>query len=457
VVALACTRGAAAAAPDRRLRALAKTFRGQIVLPGSPLYERLRVPYNANYAGVHPLAIVRPVDAPDVARVVRWAAAEHVPIVARSGGHSYAGTSTTRGVVVDLAHLSAVHISGNRALVGPGARLGAIYAGLGAHGLGLPAGTCPSVGIGGHALGGGFGLASRAWGLASDNLLAVDVVTADGRTLRTDRSHHADLFWACRGGGGGTFGFATRFVFRTHRVATGSYFIATYPWAQVEEALAGFLAWAPATSAALGSICRLAAGGTPSVQVFGQFLGPQNELAALVGKLAPAPPKLVLGTASWLDLVARWAGCLGHSLPSCAAVAPLAFAGSSLYVGRVPSPAQLSRFRQAIEERGAASGALLVDAYGGAVNRVSVGATAFPHRHALASVQVFAPGGASARAWVTQTRAHLAGAGTGEAYVNYLDPTLPARAYFGPNLPRLVQVKRRYDPHDLFRPPLRLF
>lgn len=402
---------------------------------------------------MRPLAVVRPVDAADVAAVVRWAAKEHVPIVARSGGHSYGGYSTTHGVVVDLALLSHVAVSGNHAIAGPGARLGVVYSTLAQHGVAIPAGTCPSVGIGGHALGGGFGLASRAWGLSCDNLLSAQVVTADGRALTVDKTHHPDLYWACRGGGGGNFGIATRFVFRTHKIAIGSYFVASYPWSQVEEVVAGFLAWAPSTSDAVGSICRLAAGGAPTVQVFGQYLGPQNELTSLLTSLQPAASKLTLGTATWLDLVARWAGCLGHSLPGCATPVDTAFFGSSSYLGRIPTQPQLTQFRHAIESRGAQSGALLIDAYGGAINRIAPAATAFPHRRALASIQYFAVGGTSARTWVTQTRAQLAPAMTGEAYVNYIDPQLPnaLHAYYGANLPRLEQVKRTYDPHDLFR------
>ena len=399
---------------------------------------------------MRPLAVVRPVDAADVATVVKWAAAQRVQIVARSGGHSYGGYSTTSGVVVDLGLLSHVAVAGNRGVVGPGARLGNVYAGLGAHGLAIPAGTCPSVGIGGHVLGGGFGMASRAWGLASDNLLGAQVVTADGRVLNVDAKHHADLYWACRGGGGGNFAIATRFVFRTHRVSTGSYFVASYPWAQVEEVVSGFLEWAPSTSDAVGAICRLAAGGAPTVQVFGQYLGPQNELQGLLQTLKPAASKLTVASSSWLDLVARWAGCLGHSLPGCAVPVNTAFVGSSSYVGRVPTASQLTLFRQAIEERGSQSGALLVDAYGGAINRVAPTATAFAHRNELASVQYFAAGGASARAWVSQARAQLAPSMTGEAYVNYIDPQLPVGAYYGSNLARLKQVKRAYDPHNLF-------
>jgi len=445
-----------AGSADPRLRSLAKTFRGEIAVPGQALYARVRAPYDANYASVHPLAVVRPKDAADVARVVRWSAQTHVPIVARSGGHSYGGWSTTTGVVVDLAHLAGVSAGSGRATVGPGARLGLVYAGLAKHAVAIPAGTCPSVGIGGHVLGGGFGLASRAWGLACDNLLSVQVVTADGDVLTADAHHHPDLLWACRGGGGGNFGIATRFLFRTHPVNTGSYFVATWPWAQVEEVLDGYLRWAPSTNDRVGSVCRLAAGpGGPTVQVFGQFLGPVQGLNALLAGLKPAAAKLVVEPSSWLDLVRRWAGCLGHTLPGCSAPGSQPFAGSSSYLRTVPSPARLTAFRHAVEARGAQSGALLIDAYGGAVNRVPPAATAFVHRRDLASVQYFAVGGASARAWVEQARAALASSMTGDAYVNYADPALKnwLHAYYGANAARLVAVKRRYDPKRLFRFP----
>lgn len=445
-----------ARAGDPRLRSLARTFRGEIAVPGQALYARIRAPYNADYAAVRPLAVVRPRDAADVSRVVRWSAQTGVPIVARSGGHSYVGGSTSHGVVVDLAHLSGMTVASGRASVGAGTRLGLLYTGLAARGVAIPAGTCPSVGIGGHTLGGGFGLASRAWGLAADNVVSLHIVTADGRVLTADSTNHPDLFWACRGGGGGNFGIVTRFVFRTHRVTGGSYFIASWPWAQVEQVLDGYLRWAPLTDDRIGSVCRLAAGpGGPTVQVFGQFLGSTPDLDAALTGLMPAASRLVTGDAPWLDLVRRWAGCLGHTLPECSAPGSQPFAGSSSYLAKVPTASQLTEFRTAVEQRGAASGALLVDAYGGAVNRVAPSATAFVHRRALASVQYFAVGAASARSWVESARAALAPAMDGEAYVNYADPVLPnaLHAYYGANLPRLVQVKRRYDPRHLFRTP----
>ena len=341
-----------------------------------------------------------------------------------------------------------------QAVVGPAARLGNIYNTLGAHGLAIPAGTCPSVGIGGHALGGGFGLASRAWGLASDNVVSVQIVTADGKILVADSKHNSDLFWACRGGGGGNFGIVTRLTFRTHPVTQGSYFIASWPWAQVEQVLASFLGWAPHAPDALGSLCRLAAGpGGPSVQVFGQFLGSETKLKAALATLGPPATKLTTGTASWLDLVRRWAGCLGHTLPSCSAPGTQAFVGASDYIAKIPTAAQLTKFRTVIESRGAASGALLVDSYGGALSRISPASTAFVHRKVLSSIQYFAAGDpSSARAWVNSSRAALKPAVNGQAYVNYIDPALAnwQQAYYGSNLSRLRTVKRKYDPHNLF-------
>ena len=173
--------------------------------------------------------------------------------------------------------------------------------------------------------------------------------------------------------------------------------------------LASFLAWAPHAPDALGSLCRLAAGpGGPSVQVFGQFLGSETQLKAALATLGPPATKLTTGTASWLDLVRRWAGCLGHTLPSCSAPGTQAFVGASDYIAKIPTAAQLTKFRTAIESRGAASGALLIDSYGGALNRVAPAATAFVHRNVLSSIQYFAAGDpTSARAWVNSSRASL--------------------------------------------------
>ena len=407
---------AARGAVDPRIKALDKVVRGPVLTPGQAKYDTARLVFDSLYNGVHPLAVVQPLDAKDVSQIVNWARKTGVHIVAKSGGHSYGGYSTTPGVVVDLSKLASVRVVAKQAIVGPAARLGNIYNTLGAHGLAIPAGTCPSVGIGGHALGGGFGLASRAWGLASDNLVSVQIVTADGQILVADSKHHSDLYWACRGGGGGNFGIVTRLTFRTHPVTQGSYFIASWPWAQVEQVLASFLAWAPHAPDALGSLCRLAAGpGGPSVQVFGQFLGSETKLKAALATLGPPATKLDHRH----RVVARPRAPLGR-LPRAHAARRARRPGRR----RSSAPPTTSRrsrprrsstkFRTAIESRGAASGALLIDSYGGALNRISPAATAFVHRNVLSSIQYFAAGDpTSARAWVNSSRAALKPAVTG--------------------------------------------
>jgi hypothetical protein len=164
-------------------------------------------------------------------------------------------------------------------------------------------------------------------------------------------------------------------------------------------------------------------------------------------------PRLTTAPSSWLDLVRRWGGCGSRSLEECSTPEPQAFAAASHYLARPLSRAGLTALRTAIESRGSESGAVLIDAYGGAINRVAPAATAFVHRRMLASLQIFAVGGASARTWAAATRDALRPHVSGFAYQNYIDPGLRGwqRAYYGANLPRLARVKRRYDPKNLFR------
>ena len=446
---------AEAATGDRRLRALARALRGPVIARGSPLYDSVRRPQNARFASIRPLAVAQPLDARDVREVVRWADRTGVPIVARSGGHSYAGYSTTRGVVVDLQRIDGVRVDGKgRATVGAGARLGNVYAALGQRGLAIPAGSCPSVGIGGLTLGGGFGLASRAWGLTCDNLVSAEVVTADGRQLMCDRRRHPDLFWALRGGGGGNFGIVTRFVFRTHRVSTASRFTANWSWSAVEDVLEAYLGWIPSTPDKLTAICRLStAGGSPAVQVFGQYLGGEAALRTVVARLTQdlPPPQLTTATAPWLDLVRRFGGCGSRPLSACSHGEPSSFAAGSDYVARPFTRRGRGALKRVIENRGSQPAAILIDSYGGAVNRIAPSATAFVHRRMLASMQYYTSG-SGGRRWVRSARAALRRHVSGQAYQNYIDPDLRSwkRAYYGTNLARLRRVKRKYDPHNLF-------
>jgi FAD binding domain/Berberine and berberine like len=455
--------GALAQAPLGQLR---RAVRGPVLTPRSSA----SLLYNERYDGIRPLAVLRAANANDVQEAVRWAARHDVPITARSGGHGYAGYASVRGgLVVDLRRLDgiAVNRGAGRATIGPGAQLIDVYNRLARSGGTIPAGSCPSVGIGGHALGGGMGLAGRRFGLTCDNIVSVRIVTADGRLLTCDTNTNADLYWACRGGGGGNFGIVTGFEMKLHRVGSASWFFASFPWSSASAALAAWQQLAPDTTSRLTSILSLSTGsGTPTVTSLGQYFGSVTQLRALVRPLSSvAGARLSTGSSGYFALMKRWAGCADQSTPSCHTMGtapggrlPRArFAAKSDYVADPLSSAGRAAFIGAIERRqGKGSGALLLDAYGGAINRVGADATAFVHRDALFGIQELAYFGAGSQddalSWLRSTHRALAPHTTGAAYQNYIDPALTGwrKAYYGANLDRLAEIKRKYDPDRVF-------
>ena len=458
----------------RALRALRGAVRGPVLTSG-PGYRAARPVYNQRFSGIRPEAVVQPLDTRDVQAVVRWADRFGVRLRARSGGHSYAGYSTVRnGVVVDLRRLRGIRVLGGspRAAVGAGAQLIDVYAALGRRGATIPAGTCPSVGVGGLALGGGYGLASRKLGLTADNISGLTIVTADGRARRVDRDSGEDLFWACRGGGGGNFGIVTGFEFRAHRARSASWFSVSWPWGAASQAIAAWQQFAPDAPDGLTSVLSLGTGG-PRVAALGQFFGSPAALRRLVRPLTRVPgASLSVGSSPYFPLMLRWAGCVDDGLRAChtAGTRPggrlprAAFHARSDYVARPLSARARATMIRWIERRqrnpSQGSGALLLDAYGGAINRVREDATAFVHRDQLFSIQYLAyfgsaDAGRASRAWIAGVHRAMRPFVSGEAYQNYIDADLRSwqRAYYGANLERLREVKARYDPDFRFRFP----
>jgi FAD/FMN-containing dehydrogenase len=465
--------GAAIAAARSRgpVRELRRLVRGPVFAPRSSA----GLVYNERYDTRRPLAVVQPLDVRDISAVVRWAGRRATPIVARAGGHSYAGYSTVAGgVVLDLRRLRGVSVrSGSRQVTaGAGAQLIDVYARLARSGLTIPAGSCPSVGLAGLALAGGMGLAARRFGLTCDNVTGVTIVTADGHVRRCDARSSPDLYWASRGGGGGNFGVVSSFELAAHPVASASWFFVSWPWASAAEALDAWQRFAPTTTSRLTSILTLSTGtGGPFVRAFGQFFGPVSRLRSLIAPLTNvAGARLSIGSSSYLDLIKRWAGCLEQSLAQChtvgaapgGALARARFAARSDYVARPLPAAGRSAMIRAIERRqsqGGGSGALVCDAYGGAINRVAEDATAFVHRDQLFCIQELAYFRASAQAvglaWLRSVGHALSPYVSGQAYQGYIDPTLTSwrRAYYGGNYSRLLTIKDRYDPERVFAFP----
>ncbi len=446
------------------LRQLADELRGQLLEPGQPGYAFARTVYNARYNETHPQAVAAVASEADVQACVRYAAATGSPLTARSGGHSYAGYSTGRGLVCDLRSLRTISIAadGRSVTAGAGCHVIDLITALAAHGLAIPTGSCPTVGLGGLVLGGGVGLAARAFGTTSDNVMAVRVVTADGRLVEASPTSQPDLYWASRGGGGGNFGIATAFTLRTHPVTNSAYVFCDWPWSQAAAVVSAWQALAPHAPDQLYLLCSLATDPAgPRVRVFGQLLGgSEDQLRALIAPLAGvAGASVSTGAGDYLSLQLIWAGCAGESAAACRAYRPTAFAARSDYAANpFPSAALAAavRFIETRQTQAGGSGALLLDPYGGALNRMPADATAFVHRDQLFSCQYLAywsAGGAqAASSWLTEFHTGMRPYVSGQAYQNYIDPTLVGwpQAYYAGNLPRLQEVKRKYDPGNVF-------
>lgn len=464
-------RSTAVPPPERRrvlspLKELARDVRGPVLRPGSSA----ALVYNQRFAARRPRVVVQPRDVRDVQAVVRWAQRHDVPLTVRSGGHSYAGYSTVDdGVVVDLRRLRAVHVTRGHVRVGGGAQLIDVHAQLARHNGTLPTGSCPSVGVSGLTLGGGMGLSGRAHGLTCDNVTGLTIITPDGRLRRCHARSHEDLFWACRGGGGGNFGIVTSFEFKTHAARRGAWFSISWPWEQADAALAAWQRFAPHTANALSSVVVLAAGGgRPTIRASGQYLGGESQLCALLRPLtAVAGATLETGSATPFALVMRWAGCADLSRAAChttgtargGRLSTARFAAGSAYVERALTAQGRRAMLAAVERPHGGAGTLILDAYGGAINRVAADATAFVHRSPLFCVQILtyfgSQGLAAGMSWKRSVERRLRPHVSGAAYQNYIDRDLGGwqQAYYGRNLPRLREIRARVDPDNLLRFP----
>jgi FAD/FMN-containing dehydrogenase len=455
---------------------LAAGLSGRLSRPGSPTYAIDRALYDPVYDSIRPAGIAYCANAGDVARSIAFAREHGLPLTARSGGHSYAGYSTTTGLVIDVSLMSQLVVSGSVAKVGAGARLIDVYSGLPQRGVSVPGGSCPSVGMAGLALGGGIGVVGRLHGLTSDNIVGLKVVMADSSVVVANASTNADVFWACRGGGGGNFGVVTAFEFSTFPVGQVALFGLRWPWAAAAQVLPAWLEWSSSRPDQMWSNCILSAArgfSTPSLCVGGVWVGAvsdaQAQVAALI-KQVGAPTSQSYGQHDFEEAMYIEAGCQGLSQAAChlagkspggtlprhVAVAKSDILNAPLSTAGVQ--AVLAGIEERQQQRG--PGAVAYDSWGGAINRVPESATAFVHRKAMASAQydaTFAAGVArttlqQAQAWLSSWYATLRPYVSGEAYQNYIDPSLAnwQQAYYGANLPRLKQVKAKWDPDDVF-------
>ncbi len=443
--------------------ALEGRIAGRVIRPGAPGYEDAAAPAIVRFRDIRPRAVVRCETPRDVAATIAFAREAGLHATPRSGGHCFAGRSSTTGIVIDVSPMREVAVSGDLATVGAGARLADVYAALAGHGLTIPAGCGPDVGIAGLALGGGLGILGRRYGLTADQLAGARVVLADGRVVDCDERREPELFWALRGAGGGHFGVVTSLVLRTVEAPPATSFHLTWPVSDAVTVIERWQRWAPAAADDLNASLVVTASADPAeppvIHLFGAMAGPEPdaaaELASFVSRVGTAPVTDIRVRLPYEEtkryLAERGPGedrpnghlvsrseYIGRPLPR-AAVRELVDALAS---GRVPGESRV----------------LDLIPWGGAYNRVPAGATAFAHRDALFLLKhtaVVEPGDdqVAARRWVTRSWATARPWGTGGVYPGFPDPDLAEwqAAYHGTNFDRLVRAKARYDPTDFFR------
>ena len=436
---------------------LRASIQGRLITSQDADYDAARTVF---YGGIdrRPGVVVRVANADDVARTIVWASAAGVELAVRGGGHSFAGHSLSEGgAVIDLRELKGLEIDGKRstAWAEAGLTAGEYTLAASAHDLATGFGDTGSVGLGGLTLGGGVGYLVRKHGLTIDNLLAAELVTARGEILRVDAQAHPDLFWAIRGGGG-NFGVVTRFQFRLHPVPECVGGILILP--ATPDTIASFLGEAEAAPDELSTIANVMPA-PPMPMIPAEMHGRLVLFAILAfaggaesGERTLAPFRKLATPIADLVRPIRYPELY---LPDDESYHPTA-AARTLFVDSVDG--QVAReILDRLEASDASMRVAQLRVLGGAMARVPVEATAFAHRRSriMANLAAFYAGPQDRpqkEAWVSEFEGALRQQDTG-VYVNFLGDEGSAQvhnAYPTSTWDRLVAVKQRYDPDNLF-------
>ena len=445
------------------IETLRRQFDGQIVLPRDAAYESARRIWNA-MIDKHPALIARCATTSDVVRAVNFARDNGLPLAVRGGGHNIAGNAVCDdGIVIDLSQMKAATVdpAARRVTIEGGATLADLDAATQAHGLATPVGINSTTGIAGLTLGGGFGWLSRKHGMTIDSLESAEVVTAAGEVVRASATEHPDLFWAIRGGGG-NFGVITRFEFRLHAIGPNVLSgLIVYPLTQAKLVLRRyreFMATAP-DELAVWAVVRRA----PPLPFLPEKMHGKEIIALAVfyaGDPAQGEP-LIAPLRKFGTVAGEHVGAQPY-VAWQRAFDPLLTAGARNYwKSHNFSVLDDGLFEAVIEYAGKLPSAqceIFLAALGGATARPAPGATAYAHRDTRYVMNVHGRWDDPADdergiRWARNFFKASAPFASDGVYVNFLtaDEGERVRSAYGPGYDRLAQVKRQYDPANLFR------
>ena len=427
-------------------------LRGAVACPGDPAYDAARAVFNG-MIDRHPLAVVRPVNASDVARCISLARAHDLALSVRGGGHNVAGNAVRDGaVMLDLSSMKGIEVDpgARTARAEPGLTLGEFDCATQAFRLATTLGVVSTTGIAGLTLGGGLGWLNGRYGLACDNLISADIATADGQLLRANAHENEDMFWAIRGGGG-NFGIVTSFEYRLHPVDVVLAGGLAFPWNKAAKVLRFYDDFVKAAPDELSTAASLALtpDGEPTVTIAVCYSGPIDEGERLLRPLRTFQPP-----------VGDEIQPMPYSVLQCARDEGFPFGRLHYWKSgwlRDLTDAAIETLMEFVPQMPAAASGVSLQQMHGAASRIAPPATAFRHRAEQYDFLVLSQWSDRAEsecnvAWTSALfeamQPHLEDA----VYVNNLGDEGPKRVQtaYGENYPRLVAAKRAYDPENLF-------
>jgi FAD/FMN-containing dehydrogenase len=423
---------------------------GRIVFPDDPSYENARMDYNTRFSK-YPRVIVFCQRVQDVINAVKWARETHTPIRARCGRHSYEAFSIlNNGIVIDVSEMNKFFLEKRKgmATIEAGATLLPLYKVLWHKGVTIPGGTCPTVGISGLTLGGGFGMLTRKMGLLCDNLMAIQMVNAEGEIVYADQCINSDLLWASRGGGGGNFGIVTSFVFKVHPISNVAVYNITWDWSDAKEVIKVWQDWAPFVDERLTSILELFTKNDGRISSSGEFLGHEDQLQHLLKPLTAAgkPIQIKVQTIPYIEAVLKFDGGPG----------PHKFKNTGAFVYHGLSDEAINTLLYSMEISPKKDNSIQFQSLRGAVSKVPPDGTAYFHREASYIMQYITQWKADNEeypniCWVEKLRQSMLRYVDG-TYVNWPDIFIKdwPCAYYGTNYQELMRIKRKYDSENIF-------
>lgn len=456
---------------------LQQRLKGQVLVPGDPSFAGENLPANDRFESVVPIAIALCATPEDVATCVQWCVREGIQPVVRGGGHNYIGASTTTGLLIKTGSINDVSVDAKAGTVtlGAGALNANLLSALRGGALMLPIGTCPSVGVAGLVLGGGIGDNSRWAGMTCDHLESTQLVLASGERVEASRTTNPDLFWALRGAAGGNFGANTSFTFGLVEIPSPTVTVFGMAFGGKDTMVAAWSAFdrlmlsAPDQLSGFATVTNVRPLGAdtkpapgypapfPRLTIDGCFQGNERALRDLLAPVIDLHPiDLIVGEMDYWDAQINWlaVGAMPkHGLEECSRF--------------TNAPIPVDRLAELVDRVLAAPGGTddanaevrLMCWSGGQVNRVAADAMAYVHRsgnHLLRPAVWWRDQPPSMQRdlldWTADTFAFISEFTAPGSFQNwpYSDQKDWQQAYYGSNLDRLRQVKRKYDPKNLF-------